>query len=646
MARVDFLVDRETGAIFLNEINTIPGLHDDQHVPEAVGGQRPRLPAADRSADRARARAARARSRRCAPAPCIRRRRGRVPSASRPSRRRSGALDVVRAAAPRAALAPAPAASPSRVARLQARVRALGGSAHADPCVRRLLNARFAGAERARAPARTRRAPACAVLDAARIWWRIQLDPVQPDARRRLLPTGGRGHRARPRRGHAASRDRAEAWFYVGGALRRACAVARAARRAPGGRARRQAHQGSPRPGAAPRPHARGRELRHRPLPVLRGRRAHRAQVPARGCCCCRAETRQRGSRGCSARAIAGSSCAARPTTSCTSSTSGTSRTSTRPWRCSRGSRDGFPEQPALPAARRRHPGRLLPRPDRERARATRASSRWPRATPRERGGARRSAGAARPRQAARHAGRERRALEEARARSSARPPRPRSAAAEAWLSAGRVAAPARRLARPRGVRAEPAAGARRRPAEGAPTVCGRRSRPRDPKAAGLRARRWRGGAPTSAGTRGRWRKTLRASRAASRRHGDALPLRTRARGRGQRRRPRVQRADLVASARRATPPSYGSACVELAALVEARGSASARSCSTSARPRTFGAPARARAAARGARPNAETRPCAARSRRRTATRSARVAWRSARSQSTADSRSTALNSA
>ena len=40
MSRVDFLLSRTTGALVLNEINTIPGVHDHQHVRQAVGGER------------------------------------------------------------------------------------------------------------------------------------------------------------------------------------------------------------------------------------------------------------------------------------------------------------------------------------------------------------------------------------------------------------------------------------------------------------------------------------------------------------------------------------------------------------------------------------------------------------------------------
>ena len=50
MARVDFLLAAESGELYRQRDQHHPGLHDDQHVPEAVGGDRPRLPGAARSA--------------------------------------------------------------------------------------------------------------------------------------------------------------------------------------------------------------------------------------------------------------------------------------------------------------------------------------------------------------------------------------------------------------------------------------------------------------------------------------------------------------------------------------------------------------------------------------------------------------------
>jgi len=66
LARADFFVEGER--VLLNELNTMPGLHRDQRLREAVGGRRARLPAPDRGAVRRRARAPRAR----APLPLLR----------------------------------------------------------------------------------------------------------------------------------------------------------------------------------------------------------------------------------------------------------------------------------------------------------------------------------------------------------------------------------------------------------------------------------------------------------------------------------------------------------------------------------------------------------------------------------------------
>ena len=53
MARVDFLASRDLREIYVNEVNTIPGLHVDQHVSEAVGGVGAAVAEAYRSVDRA-----------------------------------------------------------------------------------------------------------------------------------------------------------------------------------------------------------------------------------------------------------------------------------------------------------------------------------------------------------------------------------------------------------------------------------------------------------------------------------------------------------------------------------------------------------------------------------------------------------------
>ena len=165
MARVDFLLGRATRRSCRERGQHDSRLHDDQHVLEAVGGQRRRLPGAARSA-RSRSRSSGTpRSSSCAPA-------------SHESS--AGARAVV----------------------------VLAGAGAADPCTpSRPGRARFRGDGRPRrAPttssstrASTRSTPSCAracgpappeachVLDATALWWRILLDPGQPRARRRVL---------------------------------------------------------------------------------------------------------------------------------------------------------------------------------------------------------------------------------------------------------------------------------------------------------------------------------------------------------------------------------------------------------------------------------------------------------------------------
>ena len=55
LARVDFFI--EDGRVLVNEVNTMPGLHAHQRLPEALGGVRPALPAVLRPPARARVRA-------------------------------------------------------------------------------------------------------------------------------------------------------------------------------------------------------------------------------------------------------------------------------------------------------------------------------------------------------------------------------------------------------------------------------------------------------------------------------------------------------------------------------------------------------------------------------------------------------------
>ncbi len=54
MARVDFLLAGDSGIMYLNEVNTIPGFTTISMYLQALGGKRPPVPAASRSPDRAR----------------------------------------------------------------------------------------------------------------------------------------------------------------------------------------------------------------------------------------------------------------------------------------------------------------------------------------------------------------------------------------------------------------------------------------------------------------------------------------------------------------------------------------------------------------------------------------------------------------
>ena len=57
LARVDFLLARETGTLYVNEVNTLPGFTTISMYLEALGRLGPGLPGAARPADQARARA-------------------------------------------------------------------------------------------------------------------------------------------------------------------------------------------------------------------------------------------------------------------------------------------------------------------------------------------------------------------------------------------------------------------------------------------------------------------------------------------------------------------------------------------------------------------------------------------------------------
>ena len=222
--------------------------------------------------------------------------------------------------------------SPRRQAPQQPPIRGLTGARRVRPGLRRHPRRPVHGrsspfsrrpARRPRAkPASCSRPCSAVVADPAR--------PLQPHARCRVR-VAGRAAIAAIEAWTAREPSAGRGLVLPGRRVRRARAVAGAARRAAGRRARRRAHQGGARARARARPGDGRRLLRHRPLPLLRRRRARRQPVCCGGCCCCPAAIAPAGSRRCTRARAADCSCATRPTTSCTSSTSGTrSRPSAR----------------------------------------------------------------------------------------------------------------------------------------------------------------------------------------------------------------------------------------------------------------------------------------------------------------------------
>ena len=127
-----------------------------------------------------------------------------------------------------------------------------------------------------------------------RLWWQIQQNQSS-----RLLDVrfeaSAAAAIAAATKWTAEEPSRAEAWFYLAGAYAPLVAMARASRRsawrpratASGSRTRSNARWGSTA--------AAGCLVRHRPLPLLRGRRSGRAEDRCDSCCCCRAAIAQQG---------------------------------------------------------------------------------------------------------------------------------------------------------------------------------------------------------------------------------------------------------------------------------------------------------------------------------------------------------------
>ena len=279
MARVDFFVE-PPGRHAVPQRGEHPArLHHHLDVSQDVGGLGAALPGAARPPDRAGARA----PRREAAAPYQRHLMRSAPAvaAGAPARPGSTRRRLRPDATPRRPRAPrtTPSSTPGSSACpriLTARLRAGCGPA---------------AARCDRLPARPAPPPCCQVMDLVSRWWQLQARRARPAGRRRRSRAGRRGHRRHRGVGGWREPATAEAWFYLGAELRRARAVARPARAAAGGRARRQADQGIARARARARPAHAGRALRRRPLPVLRRRGAGGCSGCCAGCCSSRAAT-------------------------------------------------------------------------------------------------------------------------------------------------------------------------------------------------------------------------------------------------------------------------------------------------------------------------------------------------------------------
>ena len=167
MARVDFLLARRPATSVPERDQHHSRLHDDQHVPEAVGGERPRVPRAARSADRSSRSSATPRSSGCARASV---------TAPRPAILARGSSSW-----------PRPAHSPPRTLRRWSARRQLTGVGHA-PDLRRGPRRRFEQVEPRSWRSACGPAPreACDLLRARRSGGASSWIPMQPIARRRV----------------------------------------------------------------------------------------------------------------------------------------------------------------------------------------------------------------------------------------------------------------------------------------------------------------------------------------------------------------------------------------------------------------------------------------------------------------------------
>ena len=207
LARVDFLLSRDTGAIFVNEINTMPGFTTISMYTKMWEASGVELSGAGRSADSTRAGAARREAAAARPAPYE----AMVPEVPEVPRVPMAWCLVPGAGCSRASRS---AASPRRPTVAKAYDLIL------DADFDRLKAELPATAVRLRPRlGATGPAPqvACLGLEALSLWWQIQLDP-ESRALDAAFAAKAKAAIAEAERMTAAEPERAEAWFYLGAA--------------------------------------------------------------------------------------------------------------------------------------------------------------------------------------------------------------------------------------------------------------------------------------------------------------------------------------------------------------------------------------------------------------------------------------------
>ena len=293
MARVDFLLSRRDGTIFVNEVNTIPGFTTISMYSKMWAASGVSYSRAARSPDRAGARTSR--------------REAAAAHQRHMSNRGRAALLVLCAVL---GLQTAGRATPAPD------LRGVEGLVRAYDFI---LEARFDQVEaELRRACRRRRARPATSSRRPRLWWRIQLDP---DSRALDLEFSAAVERAIAATEAWAEREPedAEAWFYLGGAYaaRVQWRVLRDEKLAAARDGKRILH--ALERAARARSDPRRRVLRDGDVQGTTRTSPRRPRSSCASCCCCQAGTGRSASSRCCARGRAGGCCRGKPTTSCTS---------------------------------------------------------------------------------------------------------------------------------------------------------------------------------------------------------------------------------------------------------------------------------------------------------------------------------------